>query len=252
MWVERGKKTGIMIFVLIFMFSINTAQVLDTGSNAPNMPDGIVKMHGYVLDTLGMGSNKLPVKAKLVFESIPYGSEIGIISSDDSSGYYEFYINTSKQYHVKIESDFHASATDKIEILTIDSNGEVRKDFYLQPEFRENQVFTLDNLIFGQGQASITSDSYLELNRLVGLMAKHTDMVIQLEGHTDFRGSKSLNMELSEDRVEAVKAYLERQGINGNRIKTKAYGGTQPLTKEGNIEAASINRRVEVRVLKIN
>ena len=76
-------------------------------------------------------------------------------------------------------------------------------------------------------------------------------MQIQLEGHTDYRGSKKLNMELSQQRVEAVKTYLIGKNIAARRIKTKAFGGNQPLIREQSIEASQINRRVEVRILKI-
>jgi outer membrane protein OmpA-like peptidoglycan-associated protein len=244
----------ILISVLVilsglFIFSAS----LGSGSRDGNSkPDTIVKMHGYVYDTFGVGATKVPVKAKLIFESIPYGSEIGIITSNDTSGYYEFYVNTSKQYNVNVNSGSHYKFSEKLETHSMVSNGEIKKDFYLQLEIKENQVFTLKNLIFEQGQASITPDSYRELNRLADLMAENEKMVIQLEGHTDFRGGKKLNFELSEDRVEAVKSYLVNQGIQSKRVQTKAYGGSRPLTKEGSIEAASINRRVEVRILKLN
>ena len=77
-------------------------------------------------------------------------------------------------------------------------------------------------------------------------------MVIQLEGHTDYRGSKRLNYELSEERVEAVKDYLVKNGISPKRIKTKAFGGSNPLVREQSLEASRINRRVEVRILQLD
>jgi outer membrane protein OmpA-like peptidoglycan-associated protein len=57
-------------------------------------------------------------------------------------------------------------------------------------------------------------------------------------------------MKLSQDRVEAVKKYLVSKGIDKNRIKTKAFGGTQPLSNDRTEEAKALNRRVEMRVLK--
>jgi outer membrane protein OmpA-like peptidoglycan-associated protein len=83
-------------------------------------------------------------------------------------------------------------------------------------------------------------------------MEEHPQMEIQLEGHTDYRGSKKLNLQLSQDRVDAVKTYLVGKGINTKRIKTKAFGGTQPLVREQSIEASELNRRVEVRILKLD
>jgi outer membrane protein OmpA-like peptidoglycan-associated protein len=245
---KKIKITFLFIFSVLFHFG---AFAFEEGKNEISQ-DSIIKMHGYVYDTIGPGADKSPVGAKLVFESIPYGSEIGIISSSDSTGYYEFYVNYEKSYNVKINSGAHRGHFEKLEISSLKGDIYIRKDFYLQPDIREDQVFRLNRLIFDQGESTITSESYSELNRLASLMDQNRGMVIQLEGHTDFRGSKRLNMELSKDRVTAVKSYLVSQGIHPRRIKTKAFGGTQPLTKEGSIEAASINRRVEVRIVKIN
>ena len=82
------------------------------------------------------------------------------------------------------------------------------------------------------------------------MMKENTRMVIQLEGHTDNQGNAKANMELSEDRVEAVKKYIVSKGIAKDRVKTKAYGGTQPLANEMTQEARAMNRRVEMRILK--
>jgi outer membrane protein OmpA-like peptidoglycan-associated protein len=75
-------------------------------------------------------------------------------------------------------------------------------------------------------------------------------MVIQLEGHTDFRGNAQLNLELSQKRVDAVRDYLTGKGVAKHRIKTKAFGGTQPLSREDTPDAHALNRRVEVRILQ--
>ena len=81
-------------------------------------------------------------------------------------------------------------------------------------------------------------------------MEDHPNNSIQLEGHTDFEGNATANLKLSLDRVEAVKEYLVGQGVRKKRVLTKAFGGTQPLTRERTDEAKARNRRVEVRVIR--
>ncbi len=238
----------VVFFLLLFTPLMGYCFTKIEGERAP--ADSIIKIHGYVYDTLG-DTDVTPIKAKLVYESNPYGSEIGIISTNDTSGYYEFYLNLDKIYNLSIKSNTHSDYKTKLQPYQLIKNGEIRKDFYLFPEVKENQVIRLKHLIFEQGKASITSDSYNELNLLANTMLQNNKMIIQLEGHTDFRGSKKLNYELSQQRVESVKHYLTQQGIRSRSIKTKAFGGTQPLTKEESIEAAHINRRVEVRILKL-
>ena len=227
-----------------------TGYALGNQSAVYSRADSIIKIHGYVYDTVGEKELN-PVKAKLIYESNPYGSEIGIISTNDTSGYYEFYIDLGKTYNIHIKSDTHGEYATQLIPAELIENGEIRKDFYLMPEIKENQVIRLKHLIFEQGKAKITSESYRELDLLADFMHQNQKMMIQLEGHTDFRGSKKLNYELSQQRVDAVKHYLVQKGIQPKRIKTKAFGGSQPLTKEKSLEAAAINRRVEVRILKL-
>jgi OmpA-OmpF porin, OOP family len=213
--------------------------------------DTIVKMKGYVYDSISEKPDTVGIKAKIILESQPHGSEVGIITSNDSSGYFEYYVNLGHQYRIEIQSDGHRIYIENFNPRYFIRNMEITRIYYLVPEVKENQVIRLDDLIFDQGQSNITSDSYGELNRLLYLMEEKPKMQIQLEGHTDYRGSKKLNLELSQNRVDAVKAYLIGKGIAPKRIKTKAFGGSKPLVKERSIEASELNRRVEVRILKI-
>jgi outer membrane protein OmpA-like peptidoglycan-associated protein len=75
-------------------------------------------------------------------------------------------------------------------------------------------------------------------------------MVIQLEGHTDIGGDPKESLKLSQERVDAVKSYIVSKGINKNKIKTKAFGGTMPLSRENTEQAHKMNRRVVLRILK--
>ena len=108
----------------------------------------------------------------------------------------------------------------------------------------------LDNLIFEVGKSKIDPESFSELDLLVNLMNENPKMVIQLEGHTDFLGDSRANMRLSQQRVESVKDYLAEKGITKSRIRTKAFGGSQPLSRDNTPEAHRLNRRVEVRILE--
>lgn len=219
-------------------------------SMVPSAQDSIVKMSGYVYDTIGAHPDTILVKAKIILESIPHGNEIGIITSNDN-GFYEYYVNMSYIYSINIISERHRRLSEVFDPKSGLSEFELKRNFFLEPELKENQVIRLNKLIFKQGESSITSESFQELNRLVNIMNEKSGMQIQLEGHTDYRGSRRLNMELSKSRVHAVKSYLIGNGISSRRIKTKAYGGTKPLIKEQSIEASEVNRRVEVRILKL-
>ena len=112
------------------------------------------------------------------------------------------------------------------------------------------KVMRLDALIFQQRSAIISPESYPELNSVAEMLHSNPKMVIQLEGHTDTRGDAKLNLKLSQQRVDAVRDYLLKRGVAKIRVKTKAFGGTMPLSKENTEEAHKLNRRVEARILE--
>ena len=68
---------------------------------------------------------------------------------------------------------------------------------------------------------------------------------LKLAGHTDNTGSKELNLRLSKERAESVKAYLVSQGANASRIEATGYGMGQPIATNKTAAGRQKNRRVE-------
>ena len=183
------------------------------------------------------------VKANVRYSSIPTGSIFGRFS--DST--FSFPIFGTAKYQITAEAKGYNPRTVIVDPKDIGPDKKVQRDIILTPS---GETMRLNNLIFPQGKAVIDPKSYGELDEVAQMMKENSKMVIQLEGHTDNQGSAKANMELSESRVEAVKKYLVSKGIAKDRIKTKAYGGSQPLANEMTQEARAMNRRVEMRILK--
>ena len=181
------------------------------------------------------------IKANVRYSSIPTGSIFGRFS--DST--FSFPIFGTAKYQITAEAKGYNPRTVIVDPKDIGANKKVQRDIMLTPS---GETVRLNNLIFPQGKAVIDPKSFNELDEVAQMMKENTRMVIQLEGHTDNQGSAKANMELSENRVEAVKKYLVSKGIAKDRVKTKAYGGTQPIANE--MEARAMNRRVEMRILK--
>jgi OOP family OmpA-OmpF porin len=183
------------------------------------------------------------IKANVRYSSIPTGSIFGRFS--DST--FSFPIFGTAKYQITAEAKGYNPRTVIVDPKDIGPDKKVQRDIILTPS---GETMRLNNLIFPHGKAVIDPKSYGELDEVAQMMKENSKMVIQLEGHTDNQGSAKANMELSESRVEAVKKYLVSKGIAKDRIKTKAYGGSQPLANEMTQEARAMNRRVEMRVLK--
>jgi OOP family OmpA-OmpF porin len=102
----------------------------------------------------------------------------------------------------------------------------------------------IKNLEFDFGKATIRSKSYATLNRVAALLMEK-NFSLKLAGHTDSKGSDALNMGLSKDRAESVKAYLVSQGANASRIEAIGYGESQPIATNTTENGRQQNRRVE-------
>jgi outer membrane protein OmpA-like peptidoglycan-associated protein len=182
------------------------------------------------------------IPAKIHYSSIPTGGIVGRFY--DSA--FSFSIYGAAKYQITAESEGYNPKTVIVDPKEV-YNNRLHRDIMLT---RRGETVVLNNLIFAQGKANINSKSYPELDEVAQMMKENSKIEIQLEGHTDNVGNAKANLKLSEDRVGAVKKYLVSQGVPKGRIKTKAFGGTQPLRNEMTPEARAKNRRVEMRILQ--
>lgn len=183
------------------------------------------------------------VQASIRYSSIPTGS----ISGRFNDSTFSFPIFGTAKYQITAEAKGYNPGTVIVDPKDIDANKQVVRDVELTPN---GQTIRLNHLIFAQGKATIDPQSFKELDEVVQMMKENTKIEIRLEGHTDNQGNSKANMDLSQKRVEAIKKYMVSKGIAKNRIETKAFGGTQPLSNEMTPEARALNRRVELRILK--
>lgn len=199
--------------------------------------EGEILIEGKAID---VGTNK-GVKAIVRYKSLPTG---GITGSFRDSVFH-FSIFGSSKYEVTAEAEGYITAIAIVDPKKV-SGGKVQRNLAMTPK---GQTIRLTKLIFEQGKSVIDPASFDELDELAQMLLDHPKLVIQLEGHTDNVGSMSKNMELSQERVDEVKDYLVDKGVGKSRVKTKAFGGTKPLTQEKTPEARNLNRRVEIRIL---
>jgi outer membrane protein OmpA-like peptidoglycan-associated protein len=204
-----------------------------------------VKINGKISD----GNDQKGLEARIIYEKLPYGDDMGMAKSELPAGDYEMYMLKGSKYLVKISCQGYEPYEKEISVDDMNAEGEFELDFVLEPTLKE-QVMRLENLLFRPGSSEITSSSYAELDELAELMNNRPSLIIQLEGHTDIEGGEAANLELSQERVEAVREYLKDKGVKGKRILLKAYGETQPLTTERTPEGKRLNRRVEVRIIQ--
>jgi peptidoglycan-associated lipoprotein len=81
------------------------------------------------------------------------------------------------------------------------------------------------------------------------LKTDNKNVYLEIQGHTDATGPKDFNMKLGEERSEAVRLYMNQQGVPLNRMATISYGPTVPVAPNTTREGRAQNRRVVVIVM---
>ncbi|MBK7409597.1 MAG: OmpA family protein [Saprospirales bacterium] len=124
-------------------------------------------------------------------------------------------------------------------------------DLFLDPLVVDAKI-SLRPIFFERSKAIILSNSYEELDNLAVLLLERPGISVRIEGHTDNIGEYKSLMDLSEQRAMAVKDFLVRKGVHPTRVETVGYGPSRPLSDNKDEDQRSINRRVEVRITKID
>ena len=122
------------------------------------------------------------------------------------------------------------------------------------PEPDENEQKQLNQyaktILFDTGKATIKFESAEILNQIINVLKKYPNSRFRIEGHTDSTGKKQKNIELSQNRADAVKIYLIQGGIASNRLESQGFGPEKPIASNKNKKGRELNRRVEINLIK--
>jgi outer membrane protein OmpA-like peptidoglycan-associated protein len=208
-------------------------------------PEPVVLVMGR---TLNAKTNE-PLSADIFFEDLTTRKEVGEAISDPQTGSYRITLTKGKNYGIRAEAKGYLSVNENFELASILEYKEITKDLLLVPIVVGESIL-LNNVFFQQGRATLKSESFPELDRLVRIMQDNPTVKIELGGHTDNVGNKEALKVLSENRVGAVKNYLIEKGISKERITGKGYGGEVPVVPNTTEANRQRNRRVEFKIVK--
>lgn len=101
------------------------------------------------------------------------------------------------------------------------------------------------NILFGFDKSALSYDAKVGLDKLVTVLDEYKDTDIEVQGHTDSKGSLAYNQRLSEERAGAVTGYLADKGVTASRMTIKGFGETVPKYDNETDAGRAENRRVE-------
>jgi outer membrane protein OmpA-like peptidoglycan-associated protein len=122
----------------------------------------------------------------------------------------------------------------------------------VKEEVKKRLNFAMRGIQFETAKATLKASSYPMLDEIVSIMAEYTDYKLKMGGHTDSNGSNATNLKLSQARVDAVKNYLIRKGVDSGRIEATGYGEEQPIATNKTAAGRAENRRVTLELVLKN
>jgi outer membrane protein OmpA-like peptidoglycan-associated protein len=99
---------------------------------------------------------------------------------------------------------------------------------------------------FETGRANLTPESEVVLQDVAQSLAANPEVRVQVSGHTDARGSRALNLRLSQARAEAVRNFLVAHGVAPSQLTAKGFGPDRPVATNKTAAGRARNRRVEL------
>ncbi|MBK6686130.1 MAG: OmpA family protein [Deltaproteobacteria bacterium] len=111
-------------------------------------------------------------------------------------------------------------------------------------------VITLSgSVLFASAKSALLPAAQTRLKDVAKVLTREDpDSMMVVEGHTDSQGKDSYNQTLSEERAQAVREYLVSSGVATDRVSSKGFGSSRPVSENNTAEGRANNRRVEIIV----
>ncbi len=153
-------------------------------------------------------------------------------------------VNQHKTDPLKMDTD-GGSISDGVEIRRgsnpLDAGDDVKR---VALELKKAVI--LEGCEFEVGSARLTKDSEERLLPTLYTLTENPEIHIEIHGHTDNTGSRTRNIQLSQERADAVKIWFAGKGVAATRITTRGIGPDKPIAPNKSVDGRRKNRRVEI------
>ncbi|MBX3271277.1 MAG: OmpA family protein [Sandaracinaceae bacterium] len=279
--VEQGTTTPIAGAIISFPGTELTSLVADSGGRFTTYPlapgeHTLSVRHpdhndGTCAGTIAPEGGDVEVRCELV--ALPrVGSVRGSVRGDDGSRVGGVTVNLSGPanrslvsspdgtfttrdlppgtYTARVESETHLI---RVETFEVRARQEATPVITLIARPRQSlvrvsgrQIVIRRQVNFATDSAEILADSNALLTEIADVIMRHPEVTrIEIQGHTDNRGSRQHNVDLSQRRAEAVRQWLIEHGIDANRLEARGYGPDTPLVPNLTAANRARNRRVQ-------
>jgi OOP family OmpA-OmpF porin len=117
------------------------------------------------------------------------------------------------------------------------------------PEAVKKYTGVIPGIEFDTGKATVRPTSTRVLDEAASILNQYPSLRVEIVGHTDNKGTREVNMRLSQQRADSVRDYLVKQGVDSNRVLTRGAGPDEPLDDNKTFAGRQKNRRIEFRII---
>jgi outer membrane protein OmpA-like peptidoglycan-associated protein len=214
--------------------------------------DPVFAVKGYVFSTDDK-EKKHPLEKVTV---VLLNDDQTFVAKDSSSRKkLKYFFNTQKdhKYVIKAGKEKYFTSTVTVSFEGKTESDTQRIDIFIKPIIIK--PIKIQGLFYDFDKATLRPESGPSLDTLLGFLHENPTIKIQINSHTDNKGSDDYNMRLSQERAQSVVDFLTGHGIASERLAAKGYGETDPLVPNSNPngtdnpENRQLNRRTEFVVI---
>jgi OmpA-OmpF porin, OOP family len=198
-----------------------------------------------------------PIPSALVTMKNVHEDEEPVFFITDDKGNYSTPIKGGVEYFLKAQKNKYLAAAASVSSVGYTASHHFTQDFQLSKIPMDDQ--TIDGIEYDLNKATLRPSSKLILDKIYDFLILNENLVIEINSHTDTRGSDKSNQVLSDGRAKSCVDYLISKGIAKERLIAKGYGETKPIyddkavlakpTKEEQEVLHQKNRRTAFRII---
>lgn len=212
----------------------------------------VVEVAGLVRDV--KTNDALNAMVKLV--DIETNMVLDSIYTGQDSSKYSFVLEPQRTYSLVVTADGYNSTTEKlITPELVDEDIAMEKNMFLEkpvevPVVETRQMPEIQHIYYDFDKDNIREDAANELDRAIELLAQNPNFNVKLLSNTDWYGTYSYNVDLSNRRAKQARAYLIKKGIDADRILMEYFSENHPIETNENDKGRQFNRRTELQFIE--
>ena len=211
--------------------------------NQSNKANTTSWVEGRIYDSLN-GKGLMAVVEVIDLDSKLVVSEV----EADEKGNYLSVLPLGKNYAFNVSKKGYLFYSGRFEMKEDAGQTQFKNDIPLQP-LQKGTSMVLRNIQFETGKYDLLASSFIEIDKIVGVLSENPQLRVRIIGHTDSIGKEKENLSLSYQRAKVVVAYLVSKGIQADRLNAEGLGDKHPIGNNSTEQGRALNRRTELVII---